>query len=234
MSPDLPKARRYFEWVVSEIEQYLGAHILDVGSGYGIHLEYILPFYSNVTSIELSMECVNALRQKFRAYRNYEACQGDFEKASNLSWMISRGFDTILCLNVLEHLQDDIGALKRMHQILLQQRGVALLMVPAHTWLYGSMDKQAGHLRRYTVSALKQMLQLTGFEIIRLYHFNFLGVWPWFLNNRILKNDLNGSGVGWQIRVFDKYLVPIIKRLELGLKFPFGQSIIAIARVRND
>lgn len=234
MSPDLPVAKKYFQWIVSEIELYLGTHVLDIGSGYGIHLEFILPHHPHVTSIDLSAEFVYVLNNKFRACKDFEARQADFELAADLEWLVNRRVDTIICLNVLEHLRDDVSALKNMHAILQQQTGIALLMVPAHQWLYGSMDRQAGHFRRYTSASLSNKLQQAGFEILRLYHFNTFGVLPWFINNRILKKDLDGSGIGWQIKIFDTYIVPVIRRLEAMIKFPVGQSIIAIVRVKHD
>ena len=234
MSPDLPGAKKYFQWIVSDIEPYLGTHILDIGSGYGIHLEYILNHDRQITAIDLSYECVQALQQKFCTHPNFEAGQIDFERASDLEGLINRHFNTIVCLNVLEHLQDDISALMRMNKILRQQRGVVMLMVPAHQWLYGSMDSQAGHFRRYTSASLGGKLQQAGFDILRLYHFNSFGVLPWFINNRILKKRLDGSGVGLQIKIFDSYIVPVIRRLERRIKFPIGQSIMAVAKVKND
>jgi SAM-dependent methyltransferase len=234
MSPDLPGAKKYFQWIVSEIEPYLGTHILDIGSGYGIHLEYILPHHPRVTSIDLSFESVETLRKKFHADPRFEVRQADFEQASDLEWLVNRNFDTIICFNVLEHLQDDIMALKRMHEILRRQKGTALLMVPAHQWLYGSMDRQAGHFRRYALTSLGSKLRQTGFEIVQLYHFNTFGVLPWFVNNRILTKELDGSGVGLQIKIFNACIVPIMRRMEARIKFPVGQSIIAVARVKHD
>jgi SAM-dependent methyltransferase len=234
MSPDLSRAKNYFQWIVSEIEPYLGKHILDIGAGYGIHLEYILPHHPHLAAIDLSFGSVQSLREKFCAYSNFKARQGDFELASDLESLVNSRFDTILCLNVLEHLRNDGSTLKRMHEILRKQRGVVLLMVPAHQWLYGSMDRQAGHFRRYTSTSLGCKLEEAGFEILRMYHFNTFGVLPWFINNRILKKELDGSGVGLQIKIFDTYIVPVIRRLETRIKFPVGQSIITVARVKHD
>jgi SAM-dependent methyltransferase len=234
MSPDLWRAKNYFQWIVSEIEPYLGKHILDIGSGHGVHLEYILPRHPHLAAIDLSFGSVQMLRGKFFAYPNFEARQADVERGSDLEAMVSNRFDTILCLNVLEHLRDDSSTLRRIHQILREQRGVVLLMVPAHQWLYGSMDRQAGHFRRYTSTSLGSKLEEAGFEILRMYHFNTFGVLPWFINNRILKKKLGGSGVGLQIKIFDAYIVPVIRRLEARIKFPIGQSIITVARVKHD
>ncbi|MCM2284786.1 MAG: class I SAM-dependent methyltransferase [Desulfobacula sp.] len=234
MSPALPGAKNYFQWIVSEIEPYLGTHILDIGSGYGIHLEYILPQHPHITATDLSFESVQALRQKFYACSAFEARQIDFEKASDCESLLTHRFDTIICFNVLEHLQDDIAALRQMHEILQQQRGIVLLMVPAHQWLYGSMDRQAGHFRRYTTTSLGSKLQKVGFEILYLRYFNAFGVLPWFINNRIFNKELDGSGVDLQIKIFDTYIVPVIRRLESRMKLPIGQSIISVARVYHD
>lgn len=233
MSPEMPNATNYYRWIVSQIAPYLGHHILDVGGGYGAHLAHILPERGNVTSIDLSESGVRFMRERFQDFPNFQARHADFRRQEVQDDLAAQRFDTITCLNVLEHIEDDLAALQGMHAILAAQNGAVILQVPAHQWLYGSLDSEAGHFRRYRAADLRRRLDQADFEILRLYHFNSAGVVPWFINARILKSALDAGRVNFQIRVFDRYIVPVMQRLESRISPPIGQSLMAIARARQ-
>jgi 2-polyprenyl-3-methyl-5-hydroxy-6-metoxy-1,4-benzoquinol methylase len=230
MSSEMPNARNYYNWIVSELSPYFGTKILDIGGGLGAHLEWILPDHEHVVSIDLSLDSIQIMNEKFRIYPGFKAMQADFSDPVLQSNLISQHFDTITCLNVLEHFDDDFQALKGMRSILRERRGNILLFVPSHRWLYGSMDFEAGHYRRYDKAYLKNILVKSGFEILNIFYFNCFGVVPWFVNNRILKKKLDAGGVNLQVKLFDRYMVPVLRRLEARNKPPVGQSMIAIAR----
>ncbi|MCC7449901.1 MAG: class I SAM-dependent methyltransferase [Anaerolineae bacterium] len=230
MSPDMPNATNYYGWIVSEMMSHLGQCILDVGGGYGAHLEFILKLNRPVLSIDLSETSVQYMRDRFKDYPNFESMALDFGQHQAQDLLIARQFDTITCLNVLEHIEDDLLALKDMHAILRGQRGTLFLLVPAHEWLYGSMDLQAGHYRRYSVAHLRSVLTGAGFNILKLYHFNSFGVLPWFINGRILRQALDTGSVGFQLRLFDRRIVPVLRHVEGRVRLPFGQSLMAVAR----
>jgi SAM-dependent methyltransferase len=233
MSPDMPKAKNYYNWIISKFLPYLGDNILDVGGGYGAHLEYILPEYGRVTSIDLSETSVQFMRERFRNYPDFQAICIDFGQDEALTHLIESKFDTITCLNVLEHIEDDLTVLKDMYAILQAQTGVLLLQVPAHEWLYGTLDIQAGHYRRYSLAYLSDILTKAGFDIVDICYFNSFGALPWFINARVLKSKLEADGVNLQIRLFDRYLVPLLRNVESRIKLPFGQSLMAVAKVKK-
>lgn len=229
MSPSMPNARRYYQWVVSQLAPYLGSHILDIGGGYGAHLEFILRPDNFVLSLDLSEAIVQGLRERFKEYPGFDAMHADFGREDVQAKLTHDHFDTITCLNVLEHIEDDVAALKDMHRILAPQEGTLLLLVPALEWLYGTLDRQAGHFRRYSVSRLSKILTEADFKIARLQYFNFFGVFPWFINARILRWAVDSDAFDMQIRVFDRFLVTPLRWLEATVSPPLGQSLIAVA-----
>jgi SAM-dependent methyltransferase len=134
--------------------------------------------------------------------------------------------DSVVLVNVLEHIEDDRALLRTIHRI-LNPGGTILLFVPALPCLYGSLDEAFGHVRRYTKSALTLRLEKMRFQIVRLQYFNLPGIGPWFLAGKVLKRrSLRPSDV----RMYDRWVMPWISRLERRWGPPVGQSILAIAR----
>jgi ubiquinone/menaquinone biosynthesis C-methylase UbiE len=230
MTPEMLHAQNYYQWTVDQFTDYLGDHILDIGGGYGSHLEFILPDHPRVISAELSEDSVAFMNRRFQNYPEFEAIQVDFG-ANDIQMLTSKNFDTITLFNVLEHIEDDFTALKDMHSVLAEQQGHLLIQVPAHMWLYGSLDEQAGHFRRYSKAYTADILKRSGFEIVKLYHFNVFGVLPWFINARILRQSLQASSVNTQVKIFNA-LIPYLRTLENIMNLPVGQSIIAIAKAK--
>ncbi|MBA2371140.1 MAG: class I SAM-dependent methyltransferase, partial [Chloroflexi bacterium] len=133
-------------------------------------------------------------------------------------------FDSILCLNVLEHIEDDEDALQRFRRQ-LRPDGRLLLLVPAHRFLFGGYDRAAGHLRRYDRATLRALLHRAGFEIEELRHVNPVGGLGWLARVRLRRGDEWPAG---SFRTFDR-LVPVLRHLDR-LRLPFGLSLWAVAR----
>ena len=133
-----------------------------------------------------------------------------------------RRFDTIVCLNVLEHIDDDLGSLEAMYS-LLEPGGKLVLLVPAFPGLYGSLDRALGHYRRYTRKLLRARYAKVGFAMRRLEYFNLAGMPGWWITGRLLRRDLIPTG---SLALYDS-LVPLF-RWEKFLPFRVGQSLIAI------
>ena len=136
----------------------------------------------------------------------------------------ARGVDTVLCLNVLEHVDDDRAALRRLHDALIPG-GRLILVVPAHQRLYGAIDRAIYHHRRYETDGLVRKLADAGFQVERTQFFNRLGVVGWYVNSVLLKRT---KVPGFQLRL-QNLLVPVL-RAEAALPLPFGLSLIAVAR----
>ncbi len=129
-----------------------------------------------------------------------------------------------MCLNVVEHLADDVAALRNIWNA-LAEGGRAIVLVPCGPWLYGSLDEVLGHYRRYTREQLVQVAQQAGFRVEQVLKFNRPGVVAWWLNGRILRRKTFGLG---QIRMLN-VLTPVFRRVDRWLPLP-PLSIIAILR----
>ena len=137
---------------------------------------------------------------------------------------IAQPFDSVICLNVLEHIEDDLFALRQMRDALTSGGRLALL-VPAHQFLYGAFDEAVGHFRRYSKTALRKSLLEAGFTLQSLKFFNFAATLPWFINGRLLRRAYLPNE---QVNLANN-LVPLL-RLEKLIGPPFGISLIAIAQ----
>ncbi len=228
MSPAMASATNYYAWIAEQFRPLLGRRVLDIGGGHGAHLDHFVDAERFVMSVDLSPECVQEMEQRFAGRRFAAAC-GDITDPPFLERLVADEFDTVVCVNVLEHIEDDGAAVAAMRQILTPTAGRLFLLVPAHPMLYGTPDELAGHFRRYRRRDLRNLLTAAGFRGVRARYFNGFGAIPYFLNSRILRPKTLGGPVDTQIVLFDRYLVPVLRRVESSIRIPFGQSLIAIA-----
>jgi SAM-dependent methyltransferase len=137
---------------------------------------------------------------------------------------VGQDFDTVVCLNVVEHVPDDVGALRNVYRA-LSEGGRAVILVPCGPELYGTLDEVLGHCRRYTEGQLTDVAKQAGFHVERVLKFNRPGVPAWWLNGRILKRKTFGLG---QIRLLN-LLTPVFRLVDSWLPLP-PLSLIAILR----
>ena len=203
------------------IRPYIGKRVMEVGAGTGNMSVHLMPrsvyWATDVNAHYLAyLNTVAATRPYMRVgYAN--AMEGD-------SFPRGQAFDTIVALNVVEHLEDDILALQNMRNSLVEG-GRAIILVPCGPWLYGSLDKVLGHYRRYTKERLVEVAQQAGFEVERVVKFNRPGVPAWWLNGRVLHRKTFALG---QIRLLN-FMTGIFRRIDPILPLP-PLSLIAILR----
>jgi SAM-dependent methyltransferase len=137
---------------------------------------------------------------------------------------VAQSFDTVVCLNVVEHIQDDAAALRNVWNV-LEPGGRAIILVPSGPKLYGSLDEVLGHFRRYTRQQLVEVAERSGFRVEKVLQFNRPGVLAWWLNGRILRRKKFGLA---QIRLLN-LMTPVFRLLDNWLPLP-PLSIIAILR----
>jgi SAM-dependent methyltransferase len=215
--------RRYNAFLWDLIRPYVGRRVLEVGSGTGVITQY-LATREHVVATDIDPQYVDLLRRTYAGNPKVEVRLLDLVKLTD-NGLPRHHFDTVVCSNVLEHVEDDEGALRAMRD-LLAPGGRVVLVIPALRALYGSIDRAIGHHRRYTRDEIARKLADAGLAVEHLGYFNMVGVAGWFLNARILGRR---SVPGVQARLNDR-LVPLL-RLEQRLRPPFGMSLLAVGRV---
>ncbi len=219
----LSSARRFNQWMVKNIEPYLGYRILEVGAGIG-NISRQLPQREKLIVTEVDEIFLEILRQAFNCNELVDVARLDLAKAEDFERIGQGACDTIVCLNVLEHIENDLAALKCMENM-LQPGGRLILLVPQYKSLYGTYDSVAGHHRRYSRKEIKNLLIKAGLGDIRFKNFNFCSIPAWWLNACLLKRKRMGR---IQLKIFDT-LVPMMRLLEWALPLP-GLSLICIAK----
>ena len=222
----LSRARKFTRWTVETIEPYLGNKILEVGSGIG-NISRLLPQKEKLTVTDIDDLYINILENLFNGNAIVDVAKLDLNCDSDFKALKKNQYDTIVCMNVLEHIKDDEAALRRMSSILVPG-GKLILVVPQYKILYGEFDRDLEHFRRYNKKGLFELLEKCNFAINKKKNLNFLSIPGWYVNSVMLKRKKMSQ---WQIKIFDM-LVFIMKRVEKIFPLP-GLSLVCIAEKKN-
>jgi SAM-dependent methyltransferase len=216
-------APQYNRWQYSRVARYLGRRICEVGAGIGNMSSLILggsPELLVLTDTDLYYQ--EALRRRFESATNVIVDELTLPDRSAGRRFQEYELDTVVALNVVEHIADDVEALRSI-ATMLRPRGRVVVLVPAMPALFGSLDRELGHQRRYTRGSLIRTISAAGFQVQSAFYFNLLGMLGWWFNARVRTAPRIPAA---QLRYFET-LVPIL-RMEDHLPLPFGQSVIAI------
>lgn len=211
----------YNRWIFEKIKPYLGKRILEVGCGIGTMTKFFLN-KELLISIDNSDKYVKIVNPRFSRYKNFTVFKHDI-CSNKIVGLKKYNFDTVICLNVLEHIKDDIVILKNVKKI-LAPGGRLILLVPAVQKIYGTLDKALDHYRRYEKLELEDKLRKCGFLIQNSLYMNIFGMMGWFLNNRLLRRTILSER---QLKIYNR-LVPLFRKIEEIIKPPIGQSLLCI------
>jgi SAM-dependent methyltransferase len=215
------RAPRFTAWMTDVIQNYVGDRVLEVGAGTGNVSVHLMP-RSSYWATDVNPHYLEYLAT-LRATRPYMRV-GYTNAMEAGSFPAGQTFDTVVCLNVVEHIKDDLGALRNIYNA-LDEGGRAIILVPCGPWLYGTLDEVLGHFRRYTQPRLAEISQQAGFQVQEMLKFNRIGVLAWWLNGRVLRKKTFALG---QIRMLN-FLTPLFRLLDPLLPLP-PLSLIAILR----
>lgn len=211
------------DWVYSKLRPHLGESTLELGSGIGTFSLKLVRDTKNLIVSDIDKSHLLRLKQKFIGNKRVAIKEVDAAKVSDTIESVS--VDTIVTLNMLEHVEDDQTALNGMKEV-LKKDGKLLMIVPAHKWLYGSLDKEIHHYRRYSKKDLLKKLEKAGFLIEKIEYMNALSVWGWWFNFVLLKRKTMPLPT---VALADK-LIPFIKVAEKVIHLPLGLSLFVVAR----
>lgn len=218
----LDKATRFNDWMADAIRPSLGDRVLEIGAGIGNLSSKLCLRDAYYASDSDELYCLH-LERRFAGRPSVKVVRLDLTKAAGFQ-PLKGAVDTVVCLNVLEHIEDDESALKRLRGI-LTPGGRLVLLVPHLPWAYGSIDAIAGHKRRYSRAGLTALLEKAGFAVLQVSDFNRISLPAWLWNGKILKRETFGRV---QLKLFDSF-VWLFRRVDRFLPWP-GQSLIAVAR----
>ncbi len=222
----MQRATRYFAWQADLAKAQLGRRVIEAGCGAGNFTRHLLD-REMVAGIDAVPECVEQARARFAGHPHIQFRCLDLQDPAFRELRALRP-DSVVCLNVLEHVRDDRLALEHMHGV-LEPRGRAVFLLPAFESLYGPIDRNLGHFRRYSRASWRRLAEAVGFEVKLSRYFNSIGFFGWWANARLFRKQAQSEG---QIDFFDRAVVPVMSRLERWVPPPFGQSIFTVLEKR--
>jgi SAM-dependent methyltransferase len=221
----LSRAPRFNAWMADVIRPFLGMRLLEIGSGTGNLTRQLVPRDVYVASD------VNPLYLKtldnLTADRPYLTAR--YTDVTDLASYpeVEGGFDTVVCLNVVEHVDDDVTALTNIRAV-LSETGRAVILVPYGPWNFGSLDEVLGHRRRYTEAELRRVAAEAGLEVRRMIRFNRMSSIPWWLSGKVMKKRTFSL---FQMKMVN-LLTPLMRVVDSWLPLP-PMSLIAVMERRT-
>jgi SAM-dependent methyltransferase len=214
--------RRYKAFQLELVRPHVGRSLLEVGAGLGEFAAQVTGLERHVVT-DVDAAAVASMARRFADRPEVEARVLDL--AGDLEEQVGEPVDTVLAINVLEHIDDDAGALRRMASLVVPG-GRLVMWVPGYMQLYGEFDRAVGHVRRYTPTTLASAFERAGLTPLDIKPVNFLGAFAWWLAVR-------RGGVGKQkpglVKAYDRLVVPTTRFVERRVTPPFGQSVLGVA-----
>ena len=212
------KAHIWRKYIYYIIKKYINGNILEVGAGIGSFTKLYENQHQNITLSESDKDFCDLLNDKFKNKNNIKVTNQFIKE-------INQKFETIIYLNVLEHIEDDIAEVKMAYEK-LEKNGHLIILVPAHQKIYSKFDKAVGHFRRYEINFFKDKLSM--FNLIKLIQLDCCGYLLYHLNNLIFKKDVYPSKL--KIFIWDKIFTPMTIVLDFLLNYKFGKNILCIIK----
>lgn len=217
------EARRYAAHVFDLLRPDLGRRILEVGCGIGTFTTRFCEIADRVVGIEPNPNCVASLAPVVEGQPRFTLWQRLLEECP-ADELTRERFDTVVCVNVLEHIKDDVAAMAAFRDTLVPG-GKVLIFVPAVQAAYGPLDAELGHFRRYSKPSLAAVFQAAGLEMTRLRYTNPIGLAGWMFNSRVTRTRHHSPA---QVRLFERLVAPWALPLERWITPPIGQSLVGV------
>lgn len=219
----LEQAPRFNRWMYEAVRKHLGTRIAELGSGRG-NLSKLLKKGATVLVTDNRDSYVQELQNRWGNLPNVRVARLDLLNQSDYQLLTTFKPDTVVCFNVLEHIEDDAAVLRRLHSAVPAGCRVVLL-VPFNPKLYSRFDREIGHYRRYDREELEEKLRAAGLNVECQFYFNKAGVIAWWLGNKVFGQR---SITSWQLKIYN-FLTPVFRALDYLLPL-HGLSTVIVAR----
>jgi 2-polyprenyl-3-methyl-5-hydroxy-6-metoxy-1,4-benzoquinol methylase len=219
-------AVNYHKWILEEFRPFLGKKLVEVGAGTGSFSEMLIEEKPKNLELVEPSEMFNFLEKNISQIKTSANVNYHNSIFAETAGRFQEKPDTIIYVNVLEHIEDDRGELQKVYET-LETGGHCLVFVPAFMSLYGAFDEKVGHFRRYTKNELEEKAKSAGFKIVKSKYFDFVGIFPWYVKYKLLRLDSLKSGA---VTAYDRFAVPLTRKFERLVNFPFGKNILTILK----
>ncbi len=216
---------RYHRWLMSRLSPFIRGRVIELGAGVGTIAAYYVDRVSETLLVEPATNLHDRLACRFAGHRKVKTACGFLGDVVEREGLAPASFDVAIMVNVLEHIEDDREAVRELFS-LLKPGGHLLVFVPALPALYGTLDEDVGHFRRYTRRSLGAVVANEGFRIERMQYFDLLGVIPWLVTGRLLRRVTVGDG---SARLYDRFVVPVCELTDRLAGPGLGKNLVCVA-----
>lgn len=221
---------RYADWITTPMLPFIHGRVLEIGAGIGTIAERYVDRATTSVLLEPAENLHRVLAARMARRPRVETVCGFLDEVvapggEGDGRFAARSFDTVVMVNVLEHIADDGGTIALVEQ-LLGAHGRVVIFVPALPRLYGSYDDEVGHVRRYTKSGLWHLLASHGLRVDTLTYVDLLGIAPWFVSGRLLRSRQVSHG---SAKLYDRTVVPLSRTVDRLVGPPIGKNLFAVA-----
>lgn len=224
----IAEADKFNRWMYQTIKPFCKGKVLEIGSGIGNISSFFMEDEFEILLTDIRKGYCQKLEERFQDnpfFLGTEVVNLTDEDFDSKFQNHLGQYDTVFALNVVEHIYDDVLALKNCRK-LLKEGGQLIILVPSYKQLYNRFDEELGHYRRYTKSMLSSVFLKNNFKIIHKQYFNFIGIFGWYVTGSILKKE---SIPGGQMRLYN-LLVPIFKIIDKVILNAVGLSTIVVGK----
>ncbi|MEG9436171.1 class I SAM-dependent methyltransferase [Edaphobacter sp. HDX4] len=218
------EARNWKSYWSGSIRRFLSGDILEVGAGIGSNTEVMCgQSGGRWVCLEPDPALVDRLRARLREMNGgsrFEDLCGTLRTMDKADQ-----FDTIVYIDVLEHIEDDVEEMREA-EARLRPGGRIVVLSPAHQWLYTPFDAAIGHFRRYNRMSLKRVSP-AGMVLEKMFYLDACGIFASAANQMFLRQSTPTRS---QIGAWDRWIIPASRVVDPMLGYAVGKSIIGIWR----